>query len=349
MQCPRTWRLFVTGLCLGLSACLSPVTATQADEDAAGSPDLSARFGKNPDSSGMDLSLTGPDLDEGSDSAVDDVPADAPDDVPLDAGDDASDAGDLADSADVAGPADVTAAADVSATGDAGDTSDIVEEVVDAGSDASLTAVCGDGTCAGTESCSACPSDCGACPCGVLGSSLCASVQQCYPNGDVTFCAKAGSLVHGATCKFYNDCVVGALCAAGQCRQLCDFTMKNASFSCKPGVPCEKLLLGKADPDGSVGVCKPGANCDALTDVGCGTNHCVPSGWLKTCVKPGTGGAGAACQATADCVLGTLCDGGACLAKCNTGAGDPVCTSGSCMAFPGPDGKPVPGQVGTCH
>ncbi len=248
MQCPRTWRLLVTGLCLGLSACLSPAQSPASHEDASG-PDLGARFVKNPDGSGLDLSLTGSDASGDLDDAG---PADA------DADASATQDSDIGEDAEVTDSAESTDSADVSA--DATETGETVQEVTDTASDATQTALCGDGTCANTESCGACPSDCGTCPCGVLGSTYCAIGQQCFPNGDITFCAKAGSLVHGAPCKFYNECEVGTLCAAGLCRQLCDFTSKNTSFSCKPGVPCEKLLVGKADPDGTIGVCKPGAN-----------------------------------------------------------------------------------------
>lgn len=268
---------------------------------------------------------------------IDDVFDDGPPDV---ADADAEDQ--LADQGDFDGDADDTAS---DALADAATASDAAADATAVG--------CGDGTCGGGETCTSCAQDCGACPkplCEVLGAIGCAAGEQCYPNGDKVFCAKAGALAPGAACTFYNDCAVSELCAAGLCRSLCDYSGKNGGMLCKPGVPCEKLLVGgTTDANAKLGVCKPGSNCDPLTDSGCGSNNCVPSGWLKTCVNPGPGGSGAPCQSSADCQLGNLCDAGTCRAKCSTGGDTLPCKSGACQAFLGPDGQPVPGFVGTCH
>jgi hypothetical protein len=347
----RTFRRFGVLFVLGLGACLSPVQPS-AQPDAS-TVDGGPVFGKTPDTENTDLSISngdsGPEVQVGLD-ATDTV--DAPDALEdVDAAD-VPDTADTADTAEVSDTADVSDTAEVSDVADAADVTETadVADSLDTAPDATATVTCGDGTCAPTETCTACPGDCGACPpppCVVLGSANCAAGLQCFPNGNVTFCAKPGTLQPAAACKFYNDCSLGSLCAAGQCRTLCDFSGQDPAFGCKPGVPCEQLVTGGGATN--LGVCKPGSNCDALTDVGCGGLSCVPSGWLKTCVKPGTVEVNATCTAASDCVLGSLCDGGVCRAKCSTGGGDPKCASGVCAAVLGPDGQPIPGLVGTCH
>ncbi|MSQ82090.1 MAG: hypothetical protein EXR77_04120 [Myxococcales bacterium] len=218
-------------------------------------------------------------------------------------------------------------------------------------------AFCGNGTCAANETCASCPQDCGACPaptCKVLTSAGCASGKQCFPDGKSNLCYSAGSLKPGDPCKNFNDCVIGALCVAGLCRQLCDWTGKDATQLCKPGVPCDKLVFDGAGEAGqNLGACKPSAPCNPLTDAGCASGStCTPSGWLKTCIVAGTSGLGSACSQQSACGLGLLCindgKGLQCLARCHTDGQAPVCAAGTCSPVLGPDAKSVPDFVGFC-
>ena len=244
---------------------------------------------------------------------------------------------------------------DVSPTADATATSDAAAD--DAGpNDAAATDVapsCGDGKCDSNETCVSCEKDCGKCPppvCNVLNSSGCTSGKQCFPDGKANLCYAAGTGKHGDPCKQFNDCQVGALCVAGLCRQLCDWTGKDASFLCKPGVPCDKLVFeGAGEVGQNLGACKPSDACNPLTDEGCSaTQTCTPSGWLKTCGTAGTGAIGAVCSNGGGCKKGSLCVDGKCRARCQTLGELPKCAAGVCTPVLGPDGKAVPEFVGYC-
>lgn len=218
--------------------------------------------------------------------------------------------------------------------------------------------VCGNQTCDANETCVNCAADCGACPpplCDVLSSKGCEANQQCYPDGKANLCYAAGMVAPGELCKAFNDCAVGALCVAGLCRQVCDFTGKNALGLCKPGVPCEKLVFSAAGDVGqNLGACKPAEKCDPLLNTGCaGGQNCAPYGWFKSCLPVGTGQDGQACSGPSGCGLGLLCvaqgvGGGICRKPCNTNGGAPACNTGTCHTLLGPDSAATPGFVGWC-
>ena len=210
---------------------------------------------------------------------------------------------------------------------------------------------CGDGTCDASETCVVCDLDCGKCPppvCAVLSSAGCSDGKQCFPDGKANLCYAAGKGKHGEPCKVFNDCQVGALCVAGLCRQLCDWTGKDAGALCKPGVPCDKLVFeGAGEVGQSLGACKPSDPCNPLNDEGCGDKQtCVPSGWLKACTTAGTATLGAPC--TGGCQKGWLCIENKCRARCQTLGELPKCPAGVCTPVLGPDDKAVPEFVGYC-
>jgi len=330
---------------------LTPVAIGGAAD--AGQDDLSATFTKEVTVSDVTLRK----LDAGADFSLSDEEVGAPDsgnavnDVS-----DVTDGSQLADAnvesevclpSDVSEFSDIAVPADVSPAGDVGPASDVTPSAP----------VCGDGTCNGEENCFNCASDCTVdCPiCSMLGAPICPDSKQCYPNGKANLCSKPGIIAVAKPCKFYSDCVSHALCVGGKCRSVCDSSGKMSEFICKPGVPCEKLVFaatnGAPEP---LGVCKPGDDCDTLTDVGCDSGaSCVAYGWLKTCSKAGKYGPGADCSGLGQCQLGSLCvdvgTGNKCCARCNTAGGAPYCAVGKCTAVLGPDGLAIPNNVGVCN
>jgi hypothetical protein len=190
-------------------------------------------------------------------------------------------------------------------------------------------------------------------PCNPVGSKGCDTGAQCFPDPKGNQCLSPGSKPHGSPCSAWNDCAWGTLCVAGTCRQVCDASGQDKSWLCKPGVPCEKIVFEGAGTAGkNLGACKPGDDCDALTDAGCKfTQTCVPSGALKTCQDAGKGKPGEPCQSIKDCQVCALCldagGSGVCRQKCATDGGEPVC-AGKCSPILGPDGKAVSGGVGFC-
>lgn len=274
-------------------------------------------------------------------------------------------------------PADAAAAEDVAAselrfgggkdaTGPAvpdAATDDLAEDATatDVALDLAVAVTCGDGACAGGETCSGCPADCGACPpvCNPVTSAGCAAADHCFPNPDGPACAPAGTKAHATACIYWNECVKGALCVAGLCRTVCDASGKDAVYGCKPGVPCETIVFeGAGEVGANLGACKPPEPCDPMTDAGCPAGKaCTPAGWMKSCTPVGSQGAGEPCGASGACKAGLLCaDTGKleagkakiCRAKCRTDGKNPVCAAGSCVAVLGPDGGAIPEFVGTC-
>ena len=372
------WAATIALLCC--VGCLDPVNQTSADAQGI---DLNSSFNGSDQTSGFDIGLLGTDAlgADAGDAEIGDAEigdADAP--LESDAGDAVSDA--LPNDADPDG---------VDAAGDATDAEDTASDATasdatasDATADAEVVG-CGDGKCSGPagESCASCPADCGACPpfcgnqqcdatetcssctqdcgacpppvCEVLTSKNCSEGKQCFPDGKSNLCYPAGTKVHGNNCVNANDCVVGALCVAGQCRSLCDWSSAKPTVVCQPGVPCEKLVFdGAGDVGQGVGVCKPAAACDPLSDIGCPAGQkCNPIGWFKTCTAPGSAGQGAPCASSGQCQLGLLCQetipgSGTCRPRCHTSGGNPACQAGTCTAILDSTGKPIPGSVGTC-
>ena len=118
--------------------------------------------------------------------------------------------------------------------------------------------VCGDGTCQSDETCTDCPGDCGACTpvCAIFGSSGCAALEQCYPDGKANLCGVAGTKSVGDACVYFNECQIGQLCVGGVCRVLCNDTGLDAQWLCEPGVPCDPVNVGGAAAK-DLGVCVP--------------------------------------------------------------------------------------------
>ncbi len=247
-------------------------------------------------------------------------------------------------------PLDTEAAQDVGAAVDAADDATGTADAVTA-TDA-VAAFCGDGACNNGEWCGSCAGDCGACPkvCAPLSSLGCAPGLQCFPNPPDNLCAPPGTTAAGSACQSWNQCEFNSLCVAGVCRSLCDASGTDSAAACKPGVPCEKLVFDGGDAVAAdLGACKPGDACNPLSDQGCAAGQtCVPYGWLKTCTKAGGGGAGQACADNNPCIQGLLCVQGACRLRCTTAGGEPSCAASACLALLGPDGSPVPENVGWC-
>lgn len=354
--------------------CLDPVQEGSGEGDAG--PDLHSSFGSSDQTSGYDIGALGGDADAAADSAG------------LDAGDGAGaelpDSG-LSDGALVDGQGDATPVDDAAPNDDTGQNPDATGDLAGDSTSSDSSSGCGDGKCSGGagESCLNCPADCGACPafcgnatcdsgetcsscaadcgacpgpvCDVLTSKNCPSSQQCFPDGKQNLCYPAGVKVHGEPCSLANDCTIGVLCVAGLCRSLCDYTGANPAATCKPGLPCEKLVFDGAGEVGQgLGVCKPAAACDPLSDSGCPDGQkCNPSGWFKSCASPGSGANGSVCNASSQCEKGLLCHigssgSGLCRPRCHTGGGSPACASGSCTPMLDSAGQVIPGNVGTC-
>lgn len=347
------------------AGCLDPVSDTTADGQG---PDLNSSFNGSDQTSGFDIGVLGTDA-AGSDAAVEGGDADAVSDavqtdsglsdvVQTDADQDGVDAADDSSSA-VDAASDSTGATDVVGCGDGKCSSATNESCMSCPADCgACPPFCGNQKCDATETCSSCTQDCGACPppvCDVLTSKDCDQGKQCFPDGKSNLCYPAGTKVHGNPCVAANDCVVGALCVAGQCRNLCDWSSAKPTVLCQPGVPCEKLVFdGAGDVGQGIGVCKPAAACDPLSDVGCPAGQkCNPSGWFKTCAAPGSAVHGAPCASSGQCQMGLLCQetvagSGTCRPRCHTGGSNPGCQAGTCTAILDSTGKPIPGSVGAC-
>ncbi len=354
---------------LGASGCLDPVRES-AEADAG--PDLNSSFSGSDQTSGFDIGALGGDADAApTDTQLNDTQLS---DVPTDDLATASDASSTQDTAaDLDTPGDL--GADVSPT-DAAQPNDTGGDTPQGCGDGKCNggagesclvcpadcgacpAFCGNGTCDSGETCSSCSADCGACPgpvCDVLTSKNCSAGQQYFPDGKQNLCYPAGVKLHGEPCSLANDCTLGVLCVAGQCRSLCDYSGANPTAACKPGVPCEKLIFdGAGDVGQGIGVCKPAAPCDPLSDSGCPEGQkCNPSGWFKSCASPGSGASGTPCNASSQCNTGLLCHigssgEGVCRSRCHTGGGSPSCASGSCAPMLDSAGQSLPGSVGVC-
>lgn len=351
--------------------CLDPVQEDSGEGDAG--PDLHSSFGSSDQTSGYDIGALGGDADAAADAAdldagdaalSDGTGVDSSGDATLldDAAQNSDAAGDLAGDvtvSDVSG-SDATSSDSASGCGDGKCNGALGESCLNCPADCgACPAFCGNGSCDSGESCSSCAADCGACPgpvCDVLTSKNCPSSQQCFPDGKQNLCYPAGVKVHGEPCSLANDCTIGALCVAGLCRSLCDYSGANPAAACKPGVPCEKLVFDGAGEVGQgIGVCKPAAACDPLSDSGCPDGQkCNPSGWFKSCASPGSGANGSVCSASSQCEKGLLCHigssgSGLCRPRCHTGAGSPACASGSCTPMLDSAGQVIPGSIGTCY
>ncbi len=353
-----------TAAVLCSTGCLDPVNET--DTDARG-PDLNSSFSGSDQTSGFDIGTLGtdagaadsPDADAVTDASLTDADLDG-----LDAAaDTAADASASTDGGDdgvaVDGPLDASPGGDVAGCGDGKCNGPAGESCLSCPADCgACPPFCGNKQCDANESCSSCAGDCGACPapvCDVLTSKDCGEGKQCFPDGKSNLCYPAGAKVHGSACAAANDCVVGVLCVAGQCRSLCDWSSAKPAVSCQPGVPCEKLVFdGAGDVGQGFGVCKPAAACDPLSDIGCPAGQkCNPSGWFKACAEPGSAGVGASCAAASQCQSGLLCletgpAAGTCRPRCHTGGSNPACQAGTCTALVDSTGKPIPGNVGAC-
>lgn len=338
--------------------CLDPVQEGSGEGDAG--PDLHSSFGSSDQTSGYDIGAVGGDAD----AVMDGAGLDSGDGVGVDGSSDATALDDGGQNAD--------AVSDLGSDGTSSDGSDsssgcgdskcsggVGESCLNCPVDCgACPAFCGNATCDSGETCSSCAADCGACPgplCDVQTSKNCPSGQQCFPDGKQNLCYPAGVKVHGEPCSLANDCTIGVLCVAGLCRSLCDYSGANPAATCKPGLPCEKLVFDGAGEVGQgLGVCKPAAACDPLSDSGCPDGQkCNPSGWFKSCASPGSGANGSVCNASSQCEKGLLCHigssgSGLCRPRCHTGGGSPGCASGSCTPMLDSTGQVIPGNVGTC-
>lgn len=336
------------------AGCLDPVNETGAD---AGGPDLISSFHGSDQTSGFDVGQIGTDAAE-IDSSAEVLDADSADDAALtDVAGDATATADAIIAVDGAG--DATGSGDVIGCGDGKCNGPAGESCMTCSADCgACPPFCGNQQCDSNETCGSCAQDCGACPapvCSVLTSKECSEGKQCFPDGKSNLCYPAGTKVHGNTCAAANECVVGALCVANQCRSLCDWSSAKPTVTCQPGVPCEKLVFdGAGDVGQGIGVCKPAAACDPLSDIGCpGGQKCNPSGWFKACAEPGSGAVGSLCAASSQCQAGLLClesvaGSGTCRPRCHTGGSNPACQAGTCTAILDSNGKPIPGSVGAC-
>jgi hypothetical protein len=110
---------------------------------------------------------------------------------------------------------------------------------------------CGDGTCNGTETCSNCPQDCGACPpsCGdgtCNGTETCSNCPQdcgaCPPSCGNGICENGET---SDNCCVDCGCPAGETCESGVCTQSCVpqgqscTTGAHGKDACCPGLQCE--------------------------------------------------------------------------------------------------------------
>ena len=171
------------------------------------------------------------------------------------------------------------------------------------------TATCGDGACNGSETCSSCAPDCGACNQAYCGDGACNGLEFC------------------GTCA--ADC--------GACPVLCGDIMCKTGEKCEAGACIEDVCVAQCDgkqcgPDGCDGICgscQQGMSCQ---DGVCVDGPCEPACSGKQCGSDGCGGSCGACQ------QGWSCQGGVCA----EGPCEPVCAGKQC----GPDG--CDGSCGSC-
>lgn len=221
---------------------------------------------------------------------------------------------------------------------------------------------CGDGKCdAATENCQKCPGDCGACPgqCSPLTSQGCPSGQQCYPQANANpVCSKPGSAALGQPCIGLADCAFGMLCISGVCGKVCDTSGTTPAYLCKSPAVCAGISVGGKPLPYNIGFCFGGDSCNLVSNVGCPSGlACTPVNDGKACVKPGSGGSGAACTSDEDCLATHLCvaesQGGPskCFKKCLYPSGSPSCSGPqSCVAVTtGAPPKAAADGLGICN
>ncbi len=218
---------------------------------------------------------------------------------------------------------------------------------------------CGDGKCdAATENCQSCPGDCGACPgqCSPLTSSGCSAGKQCYPVATPPVCEVPGTVALGKPCKALADCEFGTLCISGICGKICDTSGTTMAYLCTKPAECAGLQIGGKPVAYNVGVCVGGDVCNLVSNAGCAAGmSCSVFNDGKACIVPGTGGTGAVCVSTDDCLATHLCvtdtlGKKTCSKKCDAVTKLPSCgvglvCSGLSMGTPP---KSAPDNLGAC-
>ncbi len=138
--------------------------------------------------------------------------------------------------------------------------------------DGGLPTLCGDGTCNGAETCTSCPSDCGACVVPFCGDGTCGASETCSScASDCGTCAARcgdGSCNGGETCSTCaGDC--------GTCAPTCairagawhgDFVVASSSTdpSCA-GAPIDGTAVLSVDEIVTFSPCPAGCTCGAVT------------------------------------------------------------------------------------
>ena len=179
-------------------------------------------------------------------------------------------------------------------------------------SDCTAAPVCGDGTCNGTEDCTTCATDCGACS-DVCGDGTCGSAETC--SSCPTDCGPCAGYCGDGTCGSGETC--------GNCATDCGPCVKDAGG----------LDVFQFDAGGGPSGCTADAQCPNVCNVA--TGQCVQCNANWDCIGGGT------CTANHTCV--SVCGDGQCAGDesnqtccvdcpCSTGL---QCVNGACVGGAG--------------
>ena len=176
---------------------------------------------------------------------------------------------------------------------------------------------CGDHTCNGTETCTTCPQDCGACP--SCGDGICNGTETCATClADCDACCGNGSCDNGETC--------------GSCAADCGACPACGDGSCAGAEDCESC---PAD----CGACCGDGACTGTEDcAGCA----VDCGGCGTCGDGACGGNESCDSCAADC---GACDAGQACDDCEPGADGGAADAGNSPRVPPVGCATTPGRL----
>ncbi|MBM4352741.1 MAG: hypothetical protein FJ109_02940 [Deltaproteobacteria bacterium] len=157
---------------------------------------------------------------------------------------------------------------------------------------------CGDGQCNGTETCTTCPGDCGACP--KCGDAKCDPGENCNTcPGDCGACCPNGACDYGETCSTCAaDCGACPVCGDAKCNgtENCN-TCPGDCGACCPNGKCDfgETCSSCVADCGACPVCGDGKCNGTETCTTCpgDCGACPPAGWCKL---SGNNGATISCK-----------------------------------------------------
>ena len=190
--------------------------------------------------------------------------------------------------------------------------------------------------------------------CDPVGSGGCEPGQRCGLVAGMAGCvAASGLLALGDTCRAEEECARGLSCQGRRCVRVCHATDTDPCDRAAGSVCSRDSVAGQFTPlAAGIGLCTE--ICDPLMSTGCPRPHTCSVGidgrgtTFSWCRLVGTGGVGASCTGSYQCVVGLECQMGSCVPHCPSQLGMmPMCSGGVGLCC---DWLAVgTHRVGTCH